>query len=107
MNRVQIITLLPIPIKNGKIPQNQLDQSQPTTRERLHIEPWQDFQPPAIKHNASTGSWYYGILCADENFRYFESVLAVSHADCSEYSALHHLEWQVSIAAGLIKRKFQ
>jgi len=45
-----------------------------------------------FKQNPSAGSGYYNVLCADGNFGRCKPGLAASHADCPEYSNLHHLE---------------
>jgi hypothetical protein len=55
----------------------------------------QVLHPLTFKQNPSTETRYYNILCADGNFRRCKLVLAAWHAECPEYSDLHHLEQQV------------
>jgi hypothetical protein len=61
----------------------------------LHEVLWRILQPLTFKHNPGAESGYYNILCADGIFRRCKPVLAAWHADCSEYSNLHHLERHV------------
>jgi hypothetical protein len=88
-----MVALLPIPIKKRNIPQNQLDEQRQTNREVPHKVLLWLLQPVTFKHNASAGSGYYNVLCADVNFRPCKPVLAAWLGDFPEYSALHHLEW--------------
>jgi len=52
-------------------------------------------QPLTIKQNPSTGSRYYNVLGADDNFRCCKLVLAAWLADCPEYNDVHYLERHV------------
>jgi len=92
---VIMVTLMPIPIKNGNIPQKQLDEQRHTNREVLNEVLWRVLQPLTFKYNPSAESRYYNILCADGNFRLCKPVLAAWLADCPEYSDLHHLDRHV------------
>jgi len=92
---VLMIALLPIPIKNHNIPQDQLDEQRQSSREVLNEVLQRLLQPVTLKHNPRAGSGYYNILCADGNFGCFKLVLAAWLADCPEYSNLHHLERHV------------
>jgi len=89
---VVMVALLPIPIKNGNIPQKRLYEQRQTTREVLNKVLRRVLQPLTFKQNPNAESGYYDILCADGNFRRCKPVLAVWLADCPEYSELHHLE---------------
>jgi len=90
---VVMVALLPIPIKNRNIPQKWLDQQQETNQEVLNKVLRQVLQPLTFKQHPSAKSGYFNVLCADGNFRHCKPVLAAWHADCPEYSDLHHLEW--------------
>jgi hypothetical protein len=92
---VRMVGLRPIPIKNRNIPQKRLDEQQLTHREVLNSVLQRLRQPITLKHNPSTESGYYKVLCADGNFRLCIPVFAAWLADCPEYSKLHHLEWHV------------
>jgi hypothetical protein len=89
---IVMVALLSIPIKNHTIPTKLLDELWQTHREVLNEVPQRQLQPLTLKHNHSTGSGYYNVLCADGNFRRCKPVLAAWLADCPEYSNLHHLE---------------
>jgi prepilin-type processing-associated H-X9-DG protein len=90
-----MVTHIPIPIKNGNIPQKRLHEQRQTNREVLNeVLQWQ-LQLLTFKPNPSAGSGYSNILWADGNFRRCNPVLAAWLADCPEYSDLHHLEWHV------------
>jgi hypothetical protein len=95
MHSVIMVTLIPIPVKNGNIPQKRLNEQRQTNREVLNeVLQWQ-LQLLTFKPNPSAGSGYYNILWADGNFRRCKLVLAAWLADCPEYSDLHHLKWHV------------
>jgi len=84
-----MVALLPIPIKNGNIPQKQLDEQWQTNREVLNKVLRRLHQPLTFKHNPSAESGYYNVLCADGNFRCCKPVLAAWLADCPGNSDLH------------------
>jgi hypothetical protein len=90
-----MVTHLPIPIKNHNIPPNRLDEQWRTNREVLNKVLHQVLQPLTFKHNSSTESGYYNVLCADGNFRGCKSVLEAWLADCPEYRDVYHLERHV------------
>jgi len=92
---VVMVVLLPIPFKNGNIPQKRLDEQRQTKQEVLNEELRQVLQPLTILENPSAESRYYNVLCAAGNFRHSKPVLAAWLADCPEYSDLHHLERHV------------
>jgi hypothetical protein len=96
-NRVVIVAILPIPIKNGNLPQTWLDEQRHTNREVLNEILWRVLQPLNLKHNPSAVSGYFNVLCADGNFRCCKPVLAAWLADCPEYSNLHQLERHVCL----------
>jgi hypothetical protein len=56
MHSVVMITLLPIPIKNRKIPQKPLDEQGHTNREVLNEVLQRLLQPLTFKHNPSAES---------------------------------------------------
>jgi len=95
MHSVVMVALLPIPIKNRNIPQKRLDDQRHTNREVQNEVLRRVLQPLTFKHNPSTESGYYNVLCADGNFRRCTPVLAAWLTDCPEYSDLHHLEQHV------------
>jgi len=92
---ITMVVLLPIPIKNHNIPPKRLDEQQRANREVLNEVLWWVLQPLTIKHNPSTESGYYNVLCADGNNRHWKPVLAAWLADCPPYSHLHHVEQHV------------
>jgi len=94
-HRVVMVTLLPIPIKNHNIPQQQLDEQLQTNREVLNEVLRRLLQPLTYRQNPSPGSGYYKVLCADGNIRRCKPVLAAWLVDCPEYSDLHHLKRHV------------
>ena len=65
---VELVALLPIPIKNPNIPQMLLDEQQQTNRDKLKEVLWWVLKPLTCKQHPITGSGYYNILCADGNF---------------------------------------
>jgi len=88
---VVMVALLPIPINNHNIPQQQLDEQRQTKREVLNKVLRRVLQPVIFKQNPNAESGYYNVLCADGNFRRCKPVLAAWLAECPEYSDLHHL----------------
>jgi hypothetical protein len=50
---VVMVALLPIPIKNRKIPLERLDEQRPTPREVLHEVLWRVLPPLIFKRNPS------------------------------------------------------
>jgi len=95
INSLVMVALLPIPIENHSIPQMRLDEQRQTTREVLNDVLQRVLQPTTFKHNPSTESAYYNVVCADGNFRCCKPVLAEWLANCPEFSDLHHLEQHV------------
>jgi len=92
MHSILIVALLPIPIKNRNLPQNQLSEQRQTTREVLNeILQWV-LKLLTLKQIPGAESWYYNFLCADGNFRHCKLVSTAWLADCPEYSDLNHLE---------------
>jgi hypothetical protein len=87
---VVMVALLPIPINNRNIPQMQRDELWQTNREVLNEVLLRLLQRLTIKPNASAGSRYYNVLCADGNFWSCKLALAAWLADCQEDSDLHH-----------------
>jgi len=79
---IEMVTLLPIPIKHRNVPQKRLDEQWRTKRELLTEVLWQVLQSLTLKQNASAERRYYNILCADGNVRCCKPVLAESLADC-------------------------
>jgi hypothetical protein len=71
---VVMVTLLPIPIKNKKIPLRRLPEKQQTTREMLNEVLWCVLKPLACNQNPSSGIRSYNVLCADCNFRRWKPV---------------------------------
>ena len=92
---VVMVAILPIPIKNGNIPQNWLDKQRQTTRKVLNKVVQRLLQPLTFKQNPGAESGYYNVLCPDGNFRHCKPVLAAWFADCPKYSDLHHLKCHV------------
>ena len=90
-----MVALLPTPIKNGNIPQMQLDEHQQKTRQVLNGVLRRILQPLTIKSYPSAECWYYIVLCADGNVRHCKPVLRAWLAEWPEYSDLHHLERHV------------
>jgi hypothetical protein len=89
---VVMVALLPIQIKNRNIPQKRLDKQRHTNREVLNEVLRRVLQALTFKQHPNTEGGYYNVLCADGNFKRCKPVLAAWHADCPEYSDLHHLE---------------
>jgi len=90
-----MVALLPIQIKNRKIPQKQLDEQRQTNWEVLNEVLRRVLQPLTFQQNPSAESGYDKVLCAAGKFTHCKPVLAAWLADCPEYSDLHHLEWHV------------
>ena len=89
---VVMVAPLLIPIKNRNIPQKWRDEQWQRNREVLNEVLQRVLQLLTFKQNPNAESGYYNVVCADVNFRRCKPVLAEWHADCTEYSDLHHLE---------------
>ena len=89
---VEMVDLLPIPLKNGDIPQKGLEEQQRMNGAVLNEVLRQVLQPLRFKHNPTAESGYCNVLCADANFRHCKPVLAAWHADCPVHCDLPHLE---------------
>jgi hypothetical protein len=76
MHSVVMVALLPIPIKNHKIPQMWLDEQPETNLEVLNEVLQRVLQPLTLTQHSSAESRYYIVLCADGNFRCCKPVLA-------------------------------
>jgi len=103
---VGIVALLPIPIKNCRIPQTRLHEQRHTNREVLNKVLWRVLIPLTFKQNPNAESRYQNVLCADGNFRRCKPDLAARLAECPKYSDLHHLERHVCFWCECPKNKF-
>jgi len=74
------------------MPEKRLDEERQPNREVLNEVLWWVLKTLTLKHNPSTESRYYHILCGDGNLRHCKPVLAAWLADCPECSGRHHLE---------------
>jgi hypothetical protein len=79
--RVVMVALLPIPIKNPNIPQKRLDEQRHTNREVLNDVLWRVLQQLTITQHPSAQSGYYKVLCADGNFTRCKPVSSAWLAD--------------------------
>ena len=95
VHTVVMVALLPIPMKNRKIPQQRLDEQRQTNHEVLNEVLRRVLKPLTFTLIPSAESGNYKILFADGNFRRCKQVLAAWLADCPENSDLHHLERHV------------
>jgi hypothetical protein len=95
MHSVIQVAILPIPIKNRKIPQKWLDEQRQTNREVLNEVLQRVMHPLMFIQNPTAESGYYNVLCSDGNFRNWKPILAAWLADGPEYSDPHQLERHV------------
>jgi hypothetical protein len=66
---IVMFALLPIPFKNGNIPQKPLDEQLQTKRDVMNEVLRRVLQPLTYKQHPSAESGNYNVLCADGNFR--------------------------------------
>jgi hypothetical protein len=90
-----MFALRPIPINNGNILQQWLDEQWQIIREVMKEVLRIVLQPITFRQHPSAERGYYNIVCADANFRLCKPVLGGWLAHCPEYSDLHHLERHV------------
>jgi hypothetical protein len=97
IHSVIMVALQPIPIKNAKIPQKWLDVQPQTNQEVLNYVRRRLLQHLTSKQIPSAESGYCNVHCANGNFGRCQPDIAVWLADCTEYSDLQHLEWDVCL----------
>jgi len=90
--RVVMVALQWIPIRNRNIAQKGLDEQRQTNREVLLEVLWQVLQRQIFKQYRSAESGYYNVLYVDGNITHRKPVIAPWFPDCLEYSDLHHFE---------------
>jgi hypothetical protein len=95
--RVVMVALQPIAIKNRNILQKWVEEQRQTNREVQNEVLPRLLQLLTFKHNPCAKSGYFNVLCADGNFRLCEPDLAAWLAHCPEYSDLHHVKRHVFI----------